>query len=225
MKLGRANIFGCILVILLLISVNVTFAQDEPSETFLRELERLMVQDGWETSEMGELNRYLHTYRYENLEGVDPEVVALALQYARGRNEESLDVPAMAMIAAQVMNSAGEMAALGFENRTIAAAVLEGVREMFTLREQLQTGESSPETALQLKEQLRLQVKDCQNSELKSRIRTRTRTSNPHDPEEWTPPGPGGIPGGNDTDGSPGPGPGSGTPGVDNPGTGQQTGS
>ena len=223
MKQHGKIIFGCTLVLLLLTSINFAFSEEIPSETFIKELERLMIRDGWETSETGELNRFLNRNRHENLEGVDPEVVALALQYARGKSEDTLDIPAMAMIAAQVMNTAGEMAALGFDNRAITSAALEGVREMLTQREQLRTGESSPETALQLREQLRLQVRDCESSELKSQIQTRTRTSNPHDPEVWTAPGPAGTPGGNDPVGSPGSGPGS--QGVDNPGEGPQTGS
>jgi len=217
-------VFSCAIVLLFLLSVNLVFSEEVSSETFIRELERLMVNEGWETSDTGELARHLNTYRFEYLEGVDPELVALALQYARGKSEETLDIPVMAKIAAQVMYTAGEMAGLGFESRAVTTAALEGVREMLTHREQLRTGESSPETALQLREQVRQQVKECQNSELKSQIQTRTRTSNPHDTDEWRLPGPTGTPGGGDPAGSPGTGPGPGSQGVDNPGEGPQTG-
>jgi len=212
---------GIILVTLLLGAGTVLYSQEEPSDTFLRELERLMIRDGWNETQTGELTRYLHTYRYENLQGVDPEVVALALQYAGSREGKSLGIPEMAVVASQVMNMAGEMASLGFETQDIGTAALNGVRFMLTNREQLKLGADSPETALQLQEQIRLQVRDSQSSELKSQIQDRTRTSNPHDPEEWAPSGPAGSPGGNDPAGTPGAG--SGT-GVDGSGGGQHTG-
>jgi len=199
-------------LILFFTPVVFTAAQEEPDDTFIMELSRIMERQNWEASEVGELVRNLKTYRFQRLEGVDPEVVALALQYARRNAGESLETPEMARIAAQVMTMAGEMKALGFDDTEITASALNGVREMVTVRTQNRTGTDAPEDALQVREQVRQQIRDAQCEELKTQTRTRIRTSNPHDADEWAPPGPGGSSGSASSSGPLGPGAGPGVP-------------
>jgi hypothetical protein len=142
-------------------------------------------------------------YEWRNIEGADPEVVALALSYGK---DQGIDDPAeQARLARQLAGELHETDAMGLTRRESARAVLDGMRR---------AGPLSPDFADRLKEQIRIEIREAEGKTIRSRnIKSDDR---PDPPDSWSPPGPEERPGGGRTDipsgpdNGPGPGPQSG---------------
>ena len=207
--------------IVLLVLPGAVWSQDAESGSFVRELVKEMERIGWSSSETGELERHMNTYRWEHLRGVDPEVMAIALQYAQEKTVDRLTARQMARLTLQLTYAAREMASFGFEGRQIARGIMNETRVM--TEQQWRLNESVPELSEQTRDQIRQRIRNTEGSLLMERLRTRTRSSNPKDPDSWSDPGPGpgGEPGGRNSsppNGPNGPGSGQGSP---DPGHGQ----
>ena len=182
MKRRTAVITTALILLLTIGSVGV-FAQESESDVFVRELVRTMSVLGWPESELAQVERNLLTYRWEQMRGVDPETVALALEYGRERGGLGTDGETTAAIASNVALAAREMVALGMTNREITRVMLDGVREVVESR----TRESYDEAAEgeQIREQIQSQLRERQEDALRTELKT--RLNNPKDPESWNP--------------------------------------
>jgi hypothetical protein len=147
--------------------------EQDVEDSFVRALLRYMEAEGWETSETGILSRYLHTYRWEKLAQVDPEVVGLAMELTR-RQQEQIGGEDSARLAYQLALMAREMQTLGFEPQQITRAAVNGVRAVLVHQQRIRLGETAydlPEAIKQcLSEQIRLQ--DQIRLQQRARLRT-----------------------------------------------------
>lgn len=187
----RIRTIGMILLILGVFT-HITVAENTGTDMFAQNLIQSLERYNWETSEVGNLERYLYTYEWKNLQGVDPAAVAQALSY--GKDHGNYTANELAEIAFQLSESAGEMIRLGFESRDIMLAATDVVRTMTNNRVTTRTGEQTPDLAQTITEQLRLQLKGTQESSLQQQ--TRSRVSRPERADTWTPPAQQGKPGG-----------------------------
>ena len=112
---------------------------------------------------------------WKNLEGVDPEVVALVLSFCREKGVENL--ADYADIAGRVAEGVLEMSKRGFTSRQSAVAVMKGIRL---------SAPDSPSFADQIREQVRNQTQDATGKAI--RKRAAERTERPKDSDSWTPP-------------------------------------
>jgi hypothetical protein len=160
--------------LLFLAAATVGWAQEqEAPDAFVRALLRCMEVEGWDTSESGALFRYLHTYRWENLKGVDAEAVGLALGLVR-RQQEQLRPEDTAQLAYRLALMAREMQTLGFEPGQITRAAVNGVRAVLVHAERLRPGETAPELSEAIKECLNEQIRLQERLRLQQRTRLRT---------------------------------------------------
>ena len=176
--------------------------QEEETETFVRELVRSMERMGWQEDELTEIEQHLYTYRWEEMTGVNPETVAIALRYGQDKGSigSSTELAAAALELAYV---AREMKNLGLNDREITRTSLSGMRRLGNERERFDTSGISS-LREQIRGQMRSQIKRNQEVSLKSELQT--RLNNPKDPELWAPAKPVPPPAGNDQNMPRGPG-------------------
>ena len=204
--------FGLVLAVAgLLMMSQPLLSQDSDDQLFMRELVRIMERNGWSTSETGQLERHMLVYKWERLKGVDPEIIALALQYGRDQSDKELNFQQTARLVQRLAYTAGEMVKLGFDGRDITRVVIDETRLMIEQRWRL--NENSPELSQQTRDQIRMQIMSAEGDRLKEQLRTRTRTSNPKSPDSWPSPGPHGETGKADPPNPQGPGNGQDSPG------------
>lgn len=178
-----------ITAVLLLLSgliIHIAGAQDRGEDTFAQNLIRALERYGWETSEVGEMERYLYTYEWKNLQGVDPVTVAQALSY--GKENGSFAAGDLAEMAFQLAKSAGELIRLGFQPREVMLAATNAVRTMTVNRVSSRTGEQTPDLAQTFREQLRRQINGTQESSMQRKAQR--QVSRPERTGTWTPPAP-----------------------------------
>lgn len=149
-------------------------AQDA-EETFVRALQRFMEAEGWETAETGNLLRWLHTYRWENMTGVDPEVVGLALGALR-RQQAQLSAEHTARLAFELAALVREMQTLGFERGQITRAAVNGVRAVLVNRERVRAGDDALDPGEAIKECLHEQLLLQERIRLQQQLRLRTNS-------------------------------------------------
>ena len=161
-------------------------AQDAENETFVRNLLRYLERSNWEASETGALERHLFAYEWQNLAGVDPEIVARALSYGK---EHGINSPEdLAGIAHQISLSIREMLGLGLEPREALRMSTNAVRTIATERIGLRNTEEIPDLAQTFREQMRRQIAGAQQSSL--RRQAQRRVSRPGRSDTWSPPTP-----------------------------------
>ena len=185
------------------------WSQDSEDDMFVRELIRTMERIGWSTLETGQLERQMQVYRWERLQGVDPEIVAMALQYGRDRVENDLTYQQTARLAQHLAFAAREMGSFGFDSRDVVRAVMNETRIM--MEQQWRLDEKSPELTEQTRDQIRQRIRSTEGDLLMEQLRTRTRSGNLKGPDSWPSPGPHGGTGNTDAPGPHEPGGGSGS--------------
>lgn len=108
------------------------------------------------------------------------------------------------------------MASLGFEGRQIARGIMNETRVM--TEQQWRLNESAPDLSEQTRDQIRQRIRNTEGTLLMERLRTRTCSNNPKDPDSWPDTGPRGEPGSTNSTAPHGQGSGQGSP---DPGHGQ----
>jgi len=122
---------ACLIVMVVagLLGTAGLWAQEGDRPGFVEELLSLLQSEGWTVEELRALAG--QGVPWEEAEGANPEVVALALQLARSEDEE-LEPMVQALMAIDLARAAIEMENLGIGELTIALSALEGVREILT---------------------------------------------------------------------------------------------
>lgn len=105
------------------------WSQVEERPEFASDLLDLLVDGGWTPEQLRELAA--QDVDWKQAEGADPEVVAMALQFARNEDEE-MEPMEEALLAIELALAATEMEAVGIGKLTIAITALEGVRDILT---------------------------------------------------------------------------------------------
>ena len=126
----------CVITVASMIGIHPAFAQDS-NGAMMQALIRTLERDGWSKIELDEMVGYLAEYNLGEMRRADPEIIALALKYSRERDAESFQVQSAALMAAQLARTSREMSRLGYRNRHIAQAALEGMRFMLNQKEEI----------------------------------------------------------------------------------------
>ncbi|MDZ7794514.1 MAG: hypothetical protein U5P10_12730 [Spirochaetia bacterium] len=119
-------------------------AEDEGLPQVVREMLEQLEQEGWTEEQIAEFAEAAGERDWEEAEGAEPEVVAMALQLAN-QDREQLEGAENADLALELAVMAGSMERSGFEQREIARASFEGTRDvvqnMERIRDQVGAGD------------------------------------------------------------------------------------
>ena len=144
----------------------------ETGESFARDLTNALKRDGWSQTEIEEMNGHLAQYDLEGLGEANPEAIALALSYGRETSSGTFSVQEAAMTAVQLGKAAREMSQLGYGDRQIAQAALQGMRLMLRQNQGINTTDQGGV----LQTQIRKQARASDGSGLQIRLRQRPVT-------------------------------------------------
>ncbi len=177
-------------VVLVLAVLAATFAAaQEQDRLYVQELLRLMENEGWKSSETGELEQMMLQHRWQWLISPEPEAVAFALGYARqaGLAED----PAATMeLALELSLHAAEMKHLGFDARSIARAEADAVRETAQAVKAGDPDATRTQLRDRVRDRLRDQVRLYEADMLRDRVRAGAGVGQPD--RAGGPDGPGG---------------------------------
>lgn len=98
---------------------------------FIEELSGLLEGRGWSAEDVARVVEAAKTLDWEGAEGADPEVVALALELGK-REEADMEPLEQAQLALELALTAVEMESLGYGERSVARAALNGVRNILS---------------------------------------------------------------------------------------------
>ncbi|MFW6139320.1 MAG: hypothetical protein ACOC7U_09115 [Spirochaetota bacterium] len=168
-------ISAAVVVVFMLGAVTVTLGQQEENPPFIEELSALLSEKGWSEQEVNNLVEAAQELEgWEDAEEADPEVVALALEL--GKNEDQQMEPLeQAQLALNLALTAVEMNQLGYNERAVARAALNGARDTIA---EIQTwkSEGKPGSLGELvRENVRSRIHTTQGTELQQQARERAR--------------------------------------------------
>ncbi|MFO7849727.1 MAG: hypothetical protein R6V67_07180 [Spirochaetia bacterium] len=139
----------------------------------------LLRQDGWTEEELEEFKGAAEERDWDDAEGADPEVVAMALQLAN-QDREELEGAENAELALELAAMARDMERSGFQNNEIARAAFEGTREavqdMQRIREQAGEGEAVGDV---VQERVREKIHSRMNDAMDQQSREKGRANSP----------------------------------------------
>jgi uncharacterized protein YxeA len=173
--------------------------------TFVRETVQRLKQEGWTEEELERFRAAAQNRNWEDAEGADPEVVAMALQLAK-QDREQLEGAENADLALELARVARNMKRSGYERSEIARTAFDGTRDvlqnMVRIREEARSGEDGKaEDSLELRERVRSQIRERLEHVKEQRVHGMKRRKNAEGrrPEigkpEGTPGSGGGAPG------------------------------
>jgi len=105
------------------------WSQEGEQSEFVSELMVGLLQEGWTAEEVRTL--VAQDVDWEQAQGANSDVVALALQFAKSKDEE-MEPMEQALLAIELALAAIEMEAVGIGEVSIAITALEGVRDILT---------------------------------------------------------------------------------------------
>jgi len=153
----------------------ILFAQ-ETAETppFVDELTALLESRGWSEEEVFNLAEAAKELEWEQAEGADPEVVALALELGK-KQEATMEPLEQAQLALELALTAVEMESLGYNERVVARAALNGVRDIVSdIKNWKQTGKQGNLGEL-IRNRLRNEVHTASRLEVREQVRVRAQ--------------------------------------------------
>jgi len=146
---------------------------DEGVPQFVREMLQQLEQQGWTQGELVQLRNAARNRNWQEAEGAEPELVAMALQLAN-QDREQLAGSENADLALELAVMASTMERSGFDEREIARASFEGTRNvvqnMERIREEVGTGDMT-----QVQTMMREQIRDRLDNAMKNRSRASGR--------------------------------------------------
>ena len=184
-RLQRGLGIGLIFALLVLLSAA---AQEEP---YARILVRALTREGWTQQAAGDLVREMSQKGWDFAPKGDPQAVAFAMG-AVLQSQNQYNNQEMAQLAWGVAEAGGELAALGYQSREIAAACASGLQTM--LQTQTRTPSAEGELAARIRTAATRRIQDGTCDDLQTQTKTQTHAG---------PGAPGAAPGA-----GPGPGPG-----------------
>ncbi len=123
----RKDLTVILVAAVLVVAAAPMFAAQGEGPGFVQELLGQLAADGWSAQETQALSDAAASLDWSGSQGVNPQVVALALELAKSR-EQSLTGPGEAEIALQLALAAAQMKAVGFDDHAAASAALGGVQ-------------------------------------------------------------------------------------------------
>jgi len=160
------------------------WSQDGQQPEFVSELLSLLAQEGWTPEEVRALAA--QDVAWEEAEGADPEVVALALELAKSEDAE-LEPMAQALMAVDLARAAMQMESLGIGELTIALTALEGVREILMDVQAFRSGELSGNLGESIRNRMQERVAGAARAQADKRIRDRVQEAQRNRPEGVVP--------------------------------------
>lgn len=199
---------------LMLLCTGVLWAQEEENEDGMPQLVRETVeqlkQQGWTEEELERFRTAARSRNWEDAEGADPEVVAMALQLAN-QDREQLEGAENADLALELATVARNMERSGYEKQEIARTAFDGTRDvvqnMERIRERARNGEDGNGIdKTQLRERVRSQIRDrlAHAKEQSSRAMNRREKAEGRGPARGKPEGTPGDGAGDSGNGAPG---------------------
>jgi len=148
-------------------------AEDEGLPQVVREMLQQLEQEGWTEEQIAEFRDAARNRDWEETEGAEPEVLAMALQLAN-QDREQLEAAENADLALELAVMARTMERSGFDQREIARASFEGTREvkrnLKRIREEVGTGDMT-----QMQSMMRDQIRDRLDKAMENRSRASDR--------------------------------------------------
>ena len=168
-------------VLLLCSGVSVSAQENSAPPQFLQQTLRYMQQYGWSEDQLNQFRNAAREQNWENVEGAEPEIVALALRLAQ-REREQLNASENADLALELANMARTMQRLGFQSREIAEAAFEGTREivrnMQQMRTQIQANDDvASGDALFIRERIRARIREHLDESVEKHVRAQERSA------------------------------------------------
>lgn len=169
--------------VVLMLSGVVSLPAQESADPpqLLQETLQYMQQYGWSEAQLEQFRRAAMEQNWEEAEGAEPEIVALALRLAN-QNRSQLQAAENADLALELAYMARTMQRLGFQERAIAAAAFEGTREvvrnMEQLRSQIQvnTDNGTGET-LRVRERIRERIREHLDETIEKQAQAQERAA------------------------------------------------
>lgn len=146
----------------------------EDTPTFVKNLSGLLRERGWSADDISRLVEAAKALDWEGTEGAEPEVVALALEFGK-REEAGMEPPEQAQLALELALTAMEMESLGYKERTVARAALNGVRNILTDIRRWREGGREGNLGELVRNRLRNEVRAACSLQVQEQTRERTR--------------------------------------------------
>src|SRR6056297_1555797 len=148
-------------------------AENEGLPQVVREMLQQLEQEGWTEEQISDFRNAARDRNWEETEGAEPEVLAMALQLAN-QDREQLEAAENADLALELAVMARTMERSGFDQREIARASFEGTREvkrnLKRIREEVGTGDMT-----QMQSMMRDQIRDRLDKAMENRSRASDR--------------------------------------------------
>src|SRR6056297_1697010 len=119
MRLKRVMVIAVAIGLLLGGFAMAQEAEEEGLPQFVREMLEQLEQEGWTEEQIAEFRNAARTRNWEEADGAEPEVLAMALQLAN-QEREQLEGAENADLALELAMMARTMERSGFEEREIA---------------------------------------------------------------------------------------------------------
>ncbi|MGQ9616416.1 MAG: hypothetical protein ACUVWJ_08455 [Spirochaetota bacterium] len=169
-----------ILVVSLTLAFTFGFGFSLPAQetgdksSFIEELSGLLESRGWTDEKITQLVEATKSFDWRGTEGADPEVVALALELGK-REEAGMGPLEQAQLALELALTAVEMESLGYQERTVARAALNGVRNILTDIRRWREGGREGNLGELVRNRLRNEIRTACSLQVQEQTRERTR--------------------------------------------------
>ena len=171
--------------VLLFVFSGLAAAQETEQDTpgFVREVLRELEERGWTEERLEELRTAAEERTWEEAEGSEPEVVAMALELAN-QDREKLEGAENADLALELARMAGTMERSGFEDREIARATFDGTRDVVQNMNRIRTEArvNAADDAVdveRIRERVRSEIRERLREAMKIRERAVGKASSP----------------------------------------------
>ena len=169
--------YGIIVLVvgLALIVGSPLWSQEGERSAFVGELLELLEGEGWTPEDVRALAA--QEVDWEQVEGANPEVVALGLQFARSMDED-MQPMTQSLLAINLAQAAIEMEAVGIGELTITLNALEGVRNILTDIKAFRSGDmTGKELGETIRTTIRERVSKAAQEDAQDRERARAQES------------------------------------------------
>ncbi len=176
---SRRMAFLAIFLVLLLNYTGLLWGQrsgsnEEALSPFVEELLNKLEDSALSDEEMQLFVESASKLEWGEVEGVDPEMVALALEWLMGGKEE-LNSEELALAAWELGVMAGEMGRLGFEERTVLRATINVARDIASSAVRLRNQDDREKLGRIMREIARNQIKAAVKKKAIQRIEEKLR--------------------------------------------------
>lgn len=180
MRKRTAFLVGLIFLLLSGTFIGAQETEDQMPQV-VRETLELLRQEGWSEEQLEDFEAAAEERDWEDAEGAEPEVVAMALQLANQERAE-LDGAENAELALELAAMARNMERSGFGKNEISRAAFEGtrnaVRDMQRIR--AEAGEGDEEAAgEEIQERVRQEIHKRMNDAMDTQARAKGRENSP----------------------------------------------